>query len=133
MACRRRPVLVAAGIAALLAFVSSATPAWSAPDSSGVDVLLEVERVSPPPGRQGGLAQYLCTARIQRLSGEVLSMPRITTSQGVQASVTSYPDAGGTVALRVLVSAPNRLSFEVEITSPGGVPEHHKATVALPQ
>lgn len=100
--------------------------------SSGTDVTLDVQRMAALPGREAATPQYSCSARILRLStGEVLASPRIQTFQGAPTSITTTTDSGIKVVLRVLVSASDQLTYEVEITPAEGPSEHHRATIAI--
>ena len=133
MTNRNRVVLVAGAAAAIAAIALSANRASSTPSASGTEVVLEVERIAAPAGRAVAAPQYLCSAKLQRVGGEVLAQPRIAALQGVPASVTTTTESGSKVALKVLVSAPNRVSDETDITSPQGSTEHHRATITLPE
>jgi hypothetical protein len=129
-------ILLVAGLGILsrLATSSSSGSALSTSSSTGTDVTLRVSRLPPPPGKEASTPQYLVTAQVTRPGlSEPLSSPRVQTPQGVQASVTSGTADGMKVTLRVTVSEPEELQYEVEVTEPGKPVERHRASIVLPQ
>lgn len=122
----RGMALLLLGFAAIL----SSNIALSAPDAPGTNVTIEVKRVESAAA--GAVPYFLCIASIER-GGEVLTQPKIQTPQGTQASTATVTDAGVKVVLKVLVSAPNRLSYEVALTPVTGPLEMHRATITLPE
>jgi len=130
----RTTLTLTLALTGICALVSSGRGLSDDSVTNGTDVTLTVQRVVPPAGREGAMPQYLCTAKIQRVaSGEVLALPRIQTVEGLEASISTTADSGVHVSLRVLISTPQRLSYEVNITSPGAPPERHRATIAMPE
>ncbi|MCZ2109307.1 MAG: hypothetical protein LC118_07055 [Dehalococcoidia bacterium] len=111
------------------AAVFSSNIALSAPDAPDTNVTIEVKRVEPVPA--GAVPYFLCIASIER-GGVVLAQPKIQTPQGTHASIATTTDGDVNVVLKVFVSAPNRLSYEVAITPVTGPLERHRATITLP-
>lgn len=125
-------VLIGAlGISSQLAISNKLGPSPS--ESTGTDVTLRVSRVALPAGKEGSTPQYLVSAEVTRSGlSEPLASPRVQTQQGVPAAVTSGTAEGMKVALRVTVSTPEEIQYEVEITEPGRPIERHRASIALP-
>jgi hypothetical protein len=131
---RTTTLAVRAALAGIFVLLPSGRALSDDSVTAGSDVTLTVQRVVPPAGREGGMPQYLCTARIQRVaSGEVLAQPRIQTGEGVEASIYTTTDSGIKVSFKVLVSTPTRVTYEVQIAPPGAAPERHRAAIAMPE
>jgi hypothetical protein len=111
-----------------LAFLFADKGSATEPDTSGIEVALDVQHMTPPPGKD--VHQYMCAAKIS-LNGELILAPKIQTQQGLEASVSSTTDSGTRVTLRILVSAPDRLTYDVLIAPSQGRAEHHRATVGF--
>ncbi len=130
MAHHRRLVHGIALLPACAAAVLCSGIALSAPDAPATNVSIEVKRVETISA--GAVPTFLCMASIEQ-GGEVLSQPKIQTPQGVHASVGTTTDAGIKVELKVLVSSPKQLTYEVAITPIAGPVERHRATITLPE
>jgi hypothetical protein len=129
----RKSVLALPVVVVLVFMLVPSAPAFSEGDTSETEVLLQVERVDAGARPAGSKPQYLCSATLQRVGGEVLSNPRIQVLEGIPASVATTTDSGIKVFFKILVSASNRASYEIEIMSAGGAIERHRATIEFPQ
>ena len=130
MPLRKLVPIIAGVLATIMVALTSTNSVSAAPDTLGTEVILRVKRVA---GREGLTPQYMCSAKVQRVDGQVLAQPVIQVLEGVQASVSTTTDSGSKVVLKVVVPGPTRLSYEIDITSAEGAQEHHRATIALPE
>ncbi len=128
----RRTSLVALGCLALIALPAIRAEQPRSGATAGIQVSLDVQRVPPKAGSKGATPQYICFARIQRAGGAVLLEPKIQTAQGREASLSSTLESGERIAFKVLIPAPNQLTWEVAVTPPAGPAEQHRATITLP-
>jgi hypothetical protein len=117
--------LTAALAATLLLFTATRASATE-PDNSGTEVAVDVQQMTSPNGER--ISQYMCAVRVA-LNGELILAPKLQTQQGVEVTTTGALDSGTRVTLRLLISSPDQLTYDVLIKPSQDRPEHHRATI----